>query len=136
MDFSFGHCFGGSGWAGDEPEAKAEEQPINRGHNKVVGTTGTSAKVTKIRGYQSSNRCSVRRCCHWPLNDPLSSGVPHIFLARKVSSRAHDRQHLFPLGQIFFPLFFFFWHKPGNKLSDTKSSRGRSQNKGINTRWT
>lgn len=36
----------------------------------------------------------------------------------------------------FFFFFFCFWHKSGNKLSDTKSSPSRSQNKGINTRRT
>lgn len=82
----------------------------------------------------------MRRCWHWPFEDP-QLGVPHISLG--------TRHILFPFGSSdfglsffllyfdFFLLFFFcFWHKSGNKLSDTKSSPSRSQNKGINTRRT
>jgi len=116
-----------------------KEQPINRGHNKVVTTTAASAaKVTKIRGYQSSNRCSMRRCCHCPLR--TRNRESRISLGSRASLWAHDISISFSLLVFWLsPLFFsslFFWHKPGNKLSDTKSSPSQSQNKGINTRRT
>lgn len=64
----------------------------------------------------------------------LSGHTTYPFPFRFLRLRTIFHSSLFRLFPSFF--FFCFWHKSGNKLSDTKSSPSRSQNKGINTRRT